>query len=123
VPYAIHAKTAESIVGGSVLPSGGTNGQIITNCDGLPTWTTGGICPGKIAALNCAGVSVNGLLNNGAIASYVSFGITYSGGNGGSYSAQNISSTGVVGLTATLQVGSFATGNGSLTFTVSGTPT
>ena len=29
------------------LLSGGTNGQIITNCDGLPTWTTGGICPGK----------------------------------------------------------------------------
>jgi uncharacterized protein (TIGR02145 family) len=123
VPYAIHAKTAESIVGGSVLPSGGTNGQIITNCDGVPTWTTGGICPGKITALNCAGVSVNGLLNNGAIASNVSFVITYSGGNGGSYSAQSTSSTGVVGLIATLQAGSFATGNGSLTFTVSGTPT
>jgi uncharacterized protein (TIGR02145 family) len=123
VPYAIHAKTAESIVGGNALPSGGTNGQIITNCDGIPTWTTGGICPGKITALNCAGVSLNGSLNNGAIASNVSFVITYSGGNGGSYSAQITSSTGVVGLTATLQAGSFATGNGSLTFTVSGTPT
>jgi uncharacterized protein (TIGR02145 family) len=123
VPYALHAKTAESIVGGSVLPSGGTNGQGLTICDGVPTWTTGGICPGKIASLNCAGVSVNGLLNNGAIASNVSFVITYSGGNGGSYSAQSTSSTGVVGLTATLQAGSFATGNGSLTFTVSGTPT
>ena len=33
--------------GASGLPSGGTNGQILTNCDGLPTWTTGGICPGK----------------------------------------------------------------------------
>jgi len=99
-----------------------SNGQIITNCDGIPTWTTGGICPGKITSLNCAGVSVNGSLNNGAIASNVSFGITYSGGNGGSYSAQSTSSTGVVGLTATLQTGSFATGNGSLTFTVSGTP-
>jgi uncharacterized protein (TIGR02145 family) len=123
VPYAIHAKTAESIVGGSVLPSGGTNGQIITNCDGVPTWTTGGICPGKIASLNCAGVSVNGSLNNGAVASNVSFVITYSGGNGGPYSSQSISSTGVVGLTATLQTGFFATSNGSLTFTVSGTPT
>ncbi len=123
VPYAIHAKTAESIVGGSVLPSGGTNGQIITNCDGIPTWTTGGICPGKITSLNCPGVSVNGSLNNGIVASNVSFRITYSGGNGGPYSAQSISSTSVLGLTATLQVGSFATGNGSLTFTVSGTPT
>ena len=122
VPYALHAKTAESIVGGSVLPSGGTNGQIITNCDGIPTWTTGGICPGKIASLNCAGVSMNGLLNNGEFASDVSFVITYTGGNGGSYSSQSISSTSVIGLTATLEAGSFATGNGSLTFTVSGTP-
>ena len=100
----------------------GTNGQIITNCDGTPTWTTGGICPGKITALNCAGVSVNGSLNNGAVASNVSFVITYSGGNGGPYSAQSINSTSVVGLTANFQTGSFATGNGSLTFTVSGTP-
>jgi uncharacterized protein (TIGR02145 family) len=100
-----------------------SNGQIITNCDGVPTWTTGGICPGKIASLNCAGVSVNGSLNNGAVASNVSFVITYSGGNGGPYSSQSISSTGVLGLTATLQTGSFATGNGSLTFTVFGTPT
>jgi uncharacterized protein (TIGR02145 family) len=115
VPYALYA--------GNALPSGGTNGQGLTICDGVPTWTTGGICPGKIASLNCAGVSVNGLLNNGAIASNVSFGITYSGGNGGVYSAQSISSTSVLGLTATLQAGSFATGNGSLTFTVSGTPT
>jgi uncharacterized protein (TIGR02145 family) len=33
--------------GVSGLPSGGTNGQIITNCYGLPTWTTRGQCPGK----------------------------------------------------------------------------
>ena len=66
---------------------------------------------------------MNGSLNNGAIASNVSFVITYSGGNGGAYSEQSISSTSVLGLTATLQSGSFATGNGSLTFTVSGTPT
>jgi uncharacterized protein (TIGR02145 family) len=115
VPYALYAANA--------LPSGGTNGQGLTICDGIPTWTTGGICPGKIATLNCAGVSVNGLLNNGAIASNVSFVITYSGGNGGIYSSKIISSTSVVGLTANLQAGSFATGNGSLKFTITGTPT
>ena len=114
VPYALYA--------GNALPSGGTNGQIITNCDGLPTWTTGGICPGKITALNCAGVLVNGSLTNGVVASNVSFEISYEGGNGGPYSLQSISSSGVVGLTANLQAGSFATGNGSLIFTVSGTP-
>ena len=100
----------------------GTQNQSLSFCDGFPTWTTGGICPGKIASLNCAGVSVNGSLNNGELASNVSFVITYTGGNGGGYSSQSTSSTGVVGLTATLQAGSFATGNGSLTFTVSGTP-
>ncbi len=110
-------------IGNSSIPTGGGQGQVLTNCDGVPTWTTGGICPGKIASLNCAGVFVNGLLNNGAIASNVSFVITYSGGNGGAYLEQSISSTGVIGLTANLQVGTFATGNGSLTFSVSGTPT
>ena len=37
VPYALYA--------GNALPNGGTNGQIITNCNGVPTWTTGGTCP------------------------------------------------------------------------------
>jgi uncharacterized protein (TIGR02145 family) len=101
----------------------GTNGQGLTLCDGLPTWTTGGICPGAITALNCAGVSVNGSLTNGSAASNVSFVISYEGGNGGPYSSQSISSTGVDGLTATLQSDVFANGNGSLTFDVSGTPT
>ena len=100
----------------------GTQNQSLSFCDGFPTWSTGGICPGKIASLNCAGVSVNGSLNNGELASNVSFGITYTGGNGGGYSSQSISSTSVLGLTATLQAGTFETGNGSLTFTVSGTP-
>ncbi len=115
VPYALYA--------GNALPSGGTNGQGLTICDGTPTWTTGGVCPVKITALNCAGVSVNGSLNNGVVASNVSFVISYEGGNGGPYSLQSISSTGVVGVTANLQAGSFSNGNGTLTFTVSGTPT
>lgn len=38
VPYALHA--------GNGLPAGGTEGQSITMCDGVPTWTTGGVCPG-----------------------------------------------------------------------------
>jgi hypothetical protein len=39
VPYALHA--------GNGLPAGGTEGQSITMCDGVPTWTTGGVCPGS----------------------------------------------------------------------------
>jgi uncharacterized protein (TIGR02145 family) len=100
----------------------GSQGQGLSFCDDIPTWTTNGICPGRIKALNCAGVSVNGSLTNGVVASNVSFVTNYTGGNGRSFSAQSISSTGVVGLTAILQAGTFVNGNGSLTFMVSGTP-
>ena len=49
--------------------------------------------------------------------------VPYSGGNGGSYSAGSaISSTGVTGLTATLAAGTLASGSGSLTYNVTGTP-
>lgn len=49
--------------------------------------------------------------------------IPYSGGNGGHYpSGTAIVSTGVTGLTATLQSGNLAYGNGELIFTLSGTP-
>jgi len=99
-----------------------TNGQILTNCDGLPTWTTGGICLGKIASLNCEGVSVNGALNHGAV-SNVSCVISYLGGNGGGYSSQNIRSKGVTGLTATLSSGKFTNGNGTVTYKIEGIPT
>lgn len=49
--------------------------------------------------------------------------IPYTGGNGGFYAAgTGIASTGVTGLTATLQAGTLASGNGSLTYTVTGNP-
>jgi len=50
--------------------------------------------------------------------------IPYSGGNGVAYNAGSlISSTGVTGITATLQAGTLANGTGNLSFSVSGTPT
>ena len=48
--------------------------------------------------------------------------ISYTGGNAGSYSTQNVASTGVTGLTATLAAGTLANGNGSVTYTITGTP-
>jgi ATP-dependent protease HslVU (ClpYQ) peptidase subunit len=48
--------------------------------------------------------------------------VAYTGGNGGTNNGQTVSSTGVTGLTATLTVGTFAVGAGSLTYTISGTP-
>ena len=50
--------------------------------------------------------------------------IPYTGGNGFVYSTGTaISSTGVAGLTATLQAGTLANGTGNLSFAVTGTPT
>ena len=49
--------------------------------------------------------------------------VAYTGGNGVSYAAGSaISSTGVTGLTATLSAGTLASGAGSLTYTITGTP-
>jgi uncharacterized protein (TIGR02145 family) len=79
--------------------------------------------PAAVGALNCGGATLTGNLFNGSVASGVSVLVPYTAGNGGSYAAQTISSTGVVGLTATLAAGTLANGAGSLTYTITGTPT
>ncbi len=49
--------------------------------------------------------------------------VPYTGGNGAAYSAgSGIASTGVTGLTATLAAGTLASGAGSVTFAITGTP-
>ena len=48
--------------------------------------------------------------------------ISYTGGNGGTHNGQTVTSTGVTGLTAILSAGTFANGNGTLTYTITGTP-
>jgi hypothetical protein len=75
-----------------------------------------------IGALNCGSSSITGTLTSGTAATGVSASVPYTGGNGGSYVAQTISSTGVTGLTATLTAGTLANGSGSLSFAISGTP-
>ena len=78
---------------------------------------------GTITALTCASATNTGTLTSGVAASSVSCSVPYTSGNGGTYSAQTVSSTGVTGLTATLAAGTFASGAGSITYTISGTPT
>lgn len=73
-------------------------------------------------SLNCAGATNNGNLIQGAEAYQVSSVISYTGGTGASHSGQVVASTGVTGLTATLSPGSFANGSGTLTYTITGTP-
>ncbi|WP_064714914.1 FISUMP domain-containing protein [Flavobacterium succinicans] len=75
-----------------------------------------------IKALNCAGASHNGTLQEGTLASGVSSTIPYANGNGSPYSGQMVTSTGITGLTATLTAGNFATGSGALSYTITGTP-
>lgn len=73
--------------------------------------------------LDCSGATHTGMLTSGTAASANVFTIiSYTGGDGSSYNAQSIGSTGVTGLTATLPAGTLANGNGSLTYTITGTP-
>jgi 6-phosphogluconolactonase/glucosamine-6-phosphate isomerase/deaminase len=78
--------------------------------------------PATVGALNCGSTSVTGTLTNGTAASGVSAEVAYTGGNGGSYATQSISSTGVTGITATLTSGILANGSGSFSFAIFGTP-
>lgn len=78
--------------------------------------------PGTITTLNCAGVVNTGILTQAVAASAVSSDFSYTGGNGGTFTGQAISSTGVTGLTATLIAGNLATGAGTVTYVISGTP-
>jgi hypothetical protein len=126
VPYALHANTATiaatATTAANGVPVGGSNGQVLTNCNGVAVWTNGGLCPASITALNCSSASANGALYVGFAANGVSSSVPYTGGNGGIHSGQTVASTGVTGLTATLVAGTIANGSGSLTYTISGTP-
>ena len=80
------------------------------------------IIPANIGSINCSTPTVLGTSTSGVAATNVSITISYTGGNGGSYTAQTISSTGVSGLTANLSAGVLVNGAGTLTYTITGTP-
>jgi len=77
---------------------------------------------GTIAALDCEGATQNGTLISGVAAGGVSSVVSYTGSNGGTYNGQTVTSAGVTGLTASLPAGTFTSGSGSLTYTITGTP-
>ena len=80
------------------------------------------LVPGSIATLVTASPTNNGSLVSGSPASGVNSVVSYTGGNGESHVGQVVSSTNVTGLTATLSAGTFAVGNGTLTYNITGTP-
>jgi uncharacterized protein (TIGR02145 family) len=103
------------------LPLGKQN-QVLTVCDGALTYTTGGICPGFVGGLDCAGSINPDTLEVGVNAGGALVRVDYSGGNGGAYQAQSVASFEVEGLKATLAAGILNEGGGTLFYTVSGFP-
>lgn len=108
----------------SGTPSGTGNATFALNIGGRTCNFIANVLPpvGVLTTLNCSGGSVSGTLSSGVAANSVSFTIPYTGGNGGTYLTDTINSTTVTGLKATIQAGLFANGAGSLTYTVTGTP-
>lgn len=85
--------------------------------DPTPTTSTA-----TVTALTCASVTFSGTPQANAAFTGTAT-VPYTGGNGVAYSAgSGIASTGVTGLTATLAAGTLASGAGSVTYAISGTP-
>jgi uncharacterized protein (TIGR02145 family) len=75
-----------------------------------------------INTLDCSSAAVTGTLKKGEVANAVSVKLNYTGGNGKAFTAQAIASTNVTGLTAKLNAGALATGDGTVTYLIIGTP-
>jgi hypothetical protein len=103
-------------------PSAVGNANFAVNIGGKTCTYVLTVGPGAIGSINCGAGTSSGTLIAASPASGVSFNIPYTAGNGGLHNGQIVNSTGVTGLTATLGSGNFATGNGSLTYFITGTP-
>ncbi len=75
-----------------------------------------------VSSINCASATTAGKIINGQPVSNVTVMIPYTGGNGKTYLTKSHTSTGVSGLSATLQAGTLTDGEGTLVYTISGTP-
>jgi uncharacterized protein (TIGR02145 family) len=95
-----------------------TSGNTNTTVDTTPQTVTSPL----INSLDCSSVTVTGTLKKGVEANSVSVNISYFGGNGKSYIAQTVSSSGVIGLTAKLSAGTLVNGDGTVTYLITGTP-
>lgn len=74
-----------------------------------------------VTNLDCGGGALTGTYKKNTPANGTKV-INYQGGNGSSYKAMSIPSTGVTGLTATADAGKLNNGNGSITLKITGTP-
>lgn len=103
-------------------PSGVGSANFSISIGGRSTTLSYSVLSGSIETLEGANPTNSGSLISGVTASGVSSIVTYTGGSGGPHNGQIVASTGITGLTATLQKGTFAIGAGSLVYNISGTP-
>jgi len=103
-------------------PSSGGTASFALNIGGKTATLTLTVEPGSITSLSAGSPTNNGTLVHGLVANGVSSVVSYAGGNGETHNGQTVSSTGVTGLTATLVSGNFLSGNGTLTYNITGTP-
>ncbi len=76
----------------------------------------------SISALNCSSTTFSATPVSGTAFTGTAT-VPYTGGNGGAYATGTaVASSGVTGLTATLAAGTLASGAGSVTFAITGTP-
>lgn len=87
-----------------------------------PDWNCLLAITGRVGSVDCDASIYVGTLTAGIPVSGVSVSIPYTEGNGSFHKGQMISSTGVTGLTAVLDAGIFASGSGSVTYKITGTP-
>jgi len=76
-----------------------------------------------VSSILCSGAITNGTITSGVPVANATVTVGYLGGNAGNYLSQSVPSTGVLGLTATLNAGNLVVGNGNLVYTISGTAT
>ncbi len=105
----------------SGTPNGSGNASFAISIGGQSCNIVVPIGASSVSSLNCNGAEIEGDFVAGLTLSGASLSIPYSGGNLGSYPAQNISSTGVTGLTASMPAGNFFA-SGNLVFSITGTP-
>jgi len=116
IVYTISGTATSTGTASFAISLGGQNCTLnITVNNTVPTNPT-------VTSLNCAGATTTAGTVNTAYSGTAT--IPYTGGNGVAYSTgSSIISTGVTGLTATLQLGTLTNGNGTISFSISGTPT
>jgi hypothetical protein len=120
--FAVGVGTLTYIITGT--PSSAGTASFALNIGGKActlTWTVA-LPDGIITFLECGNSTNLGVLTDGIAANAVSSNVPYTGGNGGTHNGQTVTSTGVIGLTATLDPGTFTIGSGSLIYNITGTP-